>query len=172
MTETVTLKQGRDRVFVAVDYCSGERIGRHAARSANLFKALEPVRQSVLRLFGRIEKDAARSLALRHDHGFNHMSGDFRHEIASLGIESSRSFVQQPEGNGAAERFMRSLKENFLWVHTFDTIEERCRGLQEFVPHYSAAWLVARHCYRTPNQIRAEHRSLAQCSSANLPLAA
>ena len=113
-----------------------------------------------------------RGLSLRHDHGSNYLSRDFQDEIAFLGIESSPSFVRQPEGNGVAERFIRTLKENFLWVHTFDTIEELRRGLQEFVAHYNATWLVARHGYRTPNQVRAEQRGLAQCPPANLPLAA
>jgi len=172
MTETVTLHEGRARVFVAVDHCSGECVGSHAARSGNRFEALEPVRQGVLCHFGAIEKDVAKGLSLRHDHGSNYMSGDFQDEIAFLGIESSPSFVRQPEGNGVAERFIRTLKENFLWVHTFDTIEDLRRGLQEFVAHYNATWLVARHGYRTPNQVRAEQRSLAQCPPANLPLAA
>jgi transposase InsO family protein len=172
MTETVTLAEGRARVFVAVDHCSGECVGSHAARSGNRFEALEPVRQGVLRHFGRIEQDAAKGLALRHDHGSNYMARDFQDEIRFLGIESSPSFVRQPEGNGVAERFIRTLKENFLWVHTFDTIEELRRGLQDFVAHYNATWLVARHGYRTPNQIRAEQRGLAQCPPANLPLAA
>jgi transposase InsO family protein len=172
MTETVTLREGRARVFVAVDHCSGECVGNHAARSGNRFEALEPVRQGVLRHFGRIERDAAKGLALRHDHGSNYMSRDFQDEIAFLGIESSPAFVRQPEGNGVAERFIRTLKENFLWVHTFDTIEELRRGLRDFVAHYNATWLVARHGYRTPNQIRAEQCSLAQDPPANLPLAA
>jgi transposase InsO family protein len=172
MTETVTLNQGRARVFVAVDHCSGECVGSHAARSGTRFEALEPVRQGVLRHFGRIEKDVAKGLALRHDHGSNYMAGDFQAEIAFLGIESSPSLVRQPEGNGVAERFIRTLKENFLWVQTFDTIEDLRRGLQEFVAHYNATWLVTRHGYRTPNQIRAEQRRLAQCPPANLPLAA
>ena len=38
--------------------------------------------------------------------------------------------------------------------------------------HYNATWLVARHGYRTPNQIRAEQCRLAECPPANLPLAA
>jgi putative transposase len=172
MTETVTLKEGRARVFVAVDHCSGECVGSHAARSGNRFEALEPVRQGVLRHFGRIEKDVAKGLSLRHDHGSNYLSRDFQDEIAFLGIESSPSFVRQPEGNGVAERFIRTLKENFLWVHTFDTVEDLRRGLQEFVAHYNATWLVARHGYRTPNQVRAEQRRLAQCPQAALSLAA
>jgi putative transposase len=172
MTETVTLKDGRARVFVAVDHCSGECVGSHAARSGNRFEALEPVRQGVLRHFGAIERRIAKGLALRHDHGSNYMSGDFQDEIAFLGIEGSPSFVREPEGNGVAERFIRTLKENFLWVHTFDTIEELRRGLRDFVAHYNATWLVARHGYRTPNQIRADQRGLAHCRPANLPLAA
>jgi transposase InsO family protein len=172
MTETITVAEGRARVFIAVDHGSGECVGSHAARSGNRFEALEPVRQGVLRHFGRIERNAAKGLALRHDHGSNYMSGDFQAEIAFLGIENSPSFVRQPEGNGVAERFIRTLKENFLWVRTFDTIEDLRRGLQEFVAHYNATWLVARHGYRTPNQIRAEQRRLAQCPPANLPLAA
>jgi putative transposase len=172
MTETVTLHEGRARVFVAVDHCAGECVGSHAARSGNRFEALEPGRQGVLRPFGAIEKDVAKGLALRHDHGSNYMSGDFQDEIRFLGIESSPSFVREPEGNGVAERFIRTLKENFLWVHTFDTIEELRCALQDFVAHYNATWLAARHGYRTPNQIRAEQRSLAQCRPANLPLAA
>jgi transposase InsO family protein len=172
MTETVTLAEGKARVFVAVDHCSGECVGSHAARSGSRFEALEPVRQGVLRHFGALDRGAAKGLALRHDHGSNYLSRDFQAEIRFLGIESSPSFVREPEGNGVAERFIRTLKENFLWVHTFDTIEELRRGLRDFVAHYNATWLVARHGYRTPNQIRAEQRSLAQCPSANLPLAA
>jgi transposase InsO family protein len=102
MSETVTLGEGRARVSVAIDHCSGECVGSHAARSGNPFEALEPVRQGVLRHFGRIERDTAKGLSLRHDHGSNYMSGDFQDEIAFLRIESSPSFVRQPEGNGVA----------------------------------------------------------------------
>jgi transposase InsO family protein len=94
MTETVTRREGRARVFVAVDHCAGECVGSHAARSGNRFEALEPVRQGVLQHFGSIEKDAAKGLALRHDHGSNYMSSDFQDEITFFGIESSPAFVR------------------------------------------------------------------------------
>jgi putative transposase len=172
MTETVTLAEGKARVFVAVDHCSGECVGSHAAASGDRFEALEPVRQGVLRHFGGIERDTAEGLALRRDHGSNHLSRDFQAEIRFLGIESSPSFVRQPEGNGVAERFTRTLKENFLWVHTFETIEELRCALRDFVAHHNATWLVARHGHRTPNQVRADRRSLARTEAADLPLAA
>ena len=52
------------------------------------------------------------------------MADDFQQEVAFFGIESSPSFVREPEGNGVAERFIRTLKENLLWVRSFATIEE------------------------------------------------
>ena len=96
-----------------------------------------PIRQGVHRRFGAIAPDVARGLKLRHDHGSNYTSGDFQDEIDCLGIEASPSFVREPEGNGVAERFIRTLKENLLWVRTFDTIEELRAALIKFARHYN-----------------------------------
>jgi transposase InsO family protein len=66
----------------------------------------------------------ARGLQLGDDHGSNHTSGDFQDESKRLGIEASPSLVREPQRNGVAERFIRTLKENLLWVRTFKTVEE------------------------------------------------
>lgn len=172
MTEPITVKEGVARVFVAVDHATSEVVGLHASKSGNRFEALEPIRQGVLRHFGTIGPGVAAGLKLRHDHGSNYMSGDFQAEIKFLGITSSPSFVREPEGNGVAERFIRTLKENFLWVHTFDTIEELRRALVDFARPYNDTWLVARHGHRTPAQVRADQRRVDQTPMAELPLAA
>src|SRR5512144_1961939 len=109
----------------------------HADKRANRFQALEPVRQGVRRHFRAIGKDIAAGLKLCHDHGSNYMSDDFQVEIALLGIEASPSFVREPEGNGVAERFIRTLEENLLWVRRFQTIEELRRALLEFADWYN-----------------------------------
>lgn len=172
MTETVTVNEGKAFVFVAIDHCNTEVVGIHAARGANRFEALEPVRQGVRRCFGAFEKACASSLSLRHDHGSNYMSHDFQTEIAFLGITASPSFVREPEGNGVAERFIRTLKENFLWVYTFNTIEDLRQGLLDFAWHYNATWMVAKHGYKTPDQVRAEQRAVDEHPATNVLLAA
>ena len=108
MTQTITIREGRANVFVAVEHANSEVVGIHASWSANRFEALEPVRQGVHRCFGAIAPRVARGLKLRHDHGSNYMSGDFQDEIEFLGIEASPSFVREPQGNGVAERFIRT----------------------------------------------------------------
>jgi putative transposase len=146
--------QGQAAVFVAVDHRSAECVGIHAAARATRFEALEPVRQGVRRHFGAFAKDAARGLSIRHDHGSQYMSDAFQKELAFLGIESSPAFVRAPEGNGCAERFIRTLKENLLWVRTFETIEELRQALLAFRETYNTTWLIKRHGFLSPAEYR------------------
>jgi putative transposase len=148
--------EGQAAIFVTVDHCSTECLGVHAARRATRFEALEPVRQGVRACFGAFAEGSASGLRLRHDHGSQFVADDFQRELAFLGIEPSPAFVREPEGNGCVERFIRTLKENLLWVRPFDTIEELRLALLEFQRLYNQTWIVERHGYRTPAQVRAE----------------
>ena len=105
--------------LVAVDHCSAECTGIHAARRGTRHEALEPIRQGVVERFGAVAKDIAAGLSTRHDHGSRSMAHDFRREVAWLGATSSPAFVRAPEDNGCVERFVRILEKNLLWVRTF-----------------------------------------------------
>jgi transposase InsO family protein len=141
---------------IAVDHCSAECVGIHASHRADRFEALEPVKQAVRERFGAFAKDVATGLRLRHDHGSQYVSHHFQAEIRFLGIESSPAFVREPEGNGCAERFVRVLKENLLWVRRFDTLEELRLALLAFKQTYNQSWIIERHGYKTPAQVRAD----------------
>jgi putative transposase len=160
LTTTLT-GEGQVAVFVAVDHCSAECVGIHAAPRATRFEALEPIRQGVRRHFGGFAHGIARGLSVRHDHGSQYMSDAFQAELRFLGIESSPAFVRAPEGNGCAERFIRTLKENLLWVRFFATIEELRQALLAFQETYNANWLIERHGFRPPRAIREDQLSIA-----------
>jgi putative transposase len=158
MTATYTREDGQVAIFIAVDHCSAECVGIHAAKQGTRFEALEPIRQGVRTSFGAFGQDIAQGLLLRHDHGSQYMSHVFQEELTFLGITSSPAFVREPEGNGCAERFIRTLKENLLWLTTFDTVEELRLALHEFQRQYNETWLIGRHGYKTPAQVRQEQR--------------
>ena len=155
LTSVIT-GEGQAAVFITVDHCSAECVGLHASRSADRFEALEPIRQGVRERFGAFGTNAASGLALRHDHGSQYVSHHFQSEIRFLGLASSPAFVREPEGNGCAERFIRVLKENLLWVRRFDTVEELRLALIAFKQTYNQTWIIERHGYRTPAQVRAD----------------
>jgi putative transposase len=156
LTGTMTVQDGHAAVFVAVDHYSGECVGIHACITATRFEALEPIRQGVRDHFGAFGQEVANGLSLRHDHGSQYVSKHFQNEIKFLGITPSPAFVREPEGNGCAERFIRTLKENLLWVRTFQTVEELRQGLLEFKEIYNQQWIIERLGYRTPAQARKE----------------
>ena len=154
LTSTLT-GEGQASIFVTVDHASTECLGIHAARRARRCEALEPLRQAVRFAFGAFGQNIASGLKLRHDHGSQFVADDFQRELAFLGIASSPAFVREPEGNGCVERFIRTLKENLLWVRRFDTIEELRQALHAFKETYNRTWIVERHGYQTPAAVRA-----------------
>jgi transposase InsO family protein len=154
LTTTVTLEDGQVAVFIAIDHATADLVGVHAAKRATRYEALEPVRQGIRRCFGVIEADVARGLAVRHDHGSQYLSDAFQNELAFLGIESSPSFVRAPEGNGCAERVIRTLKEQLLWVQTFATVEALRLALIAWAELYNREWLIERHGFKPPAEAR------------------
>lgn len=151
-----TLRQGQVTVFATVDHFTGECLGIHAAKYGTRHEALEPMRQAVKRVYGRYDRGLADGLLLRHDHGSQFVSHDYQTELRFLGIESSPSFVRSPEGNGVIERFFRTLKEQLLWLREFEDEDELREALYAFRERYNANWILQRHGYRTPDQVRGE----------------
>jgi transposase InsO family protein len=86
MTATYTHEDGQVAIFIAVDHCSAECVGIHAAKQGTRFEALEPIRQGVRTAFGAFGQDIAQGLLLRHDHGSQYMSHVFQEELTFLGI--------------------------------------------------------------------------------------
>jgi transposase InsO family protein len=154
-TSTLT-DEGNATIFIVVDHCTSECLGIHAARRGTRFEALEPLRQAVRTSFGEYREGIASDLELRHDHGSMFVAEVYQDEVRFLGITSSPSFVREPEGNGCAERFIRTLKEQLLWLRRFATIEELRLALQAFREQYNREWLIERHGYLSPSAMRAK----------------
>ena len=67
--ESYTVEEGQVTVFVAVDHCTTECVGLHAAKKATRFEALEPLRQGVREYCGGFRAGAAHDEAqVNHEH--------------------------------------------------------------------------------------------------------
>ncbi len=75
---------------------------------------------------------------------------------SSIVSGASLSYVGVPECNGVAERFMRTLKEECLYLHDFQSLEEARQVIGAFIERYNRGWLLERHGYKTPAQVRYE----------------
>ena len=107
-----TLDDGWGWIFAAVEHWNAECVGWHVCKVGSRFAALDPIAQGLERLYGSLDADVARGLALRMDHGSQYLSDHFLKQIRYWGIHPSFGFVEEPETNGVAERWNRTLKEH------------------------------------------------------------
>ena len=111
--------------------------------------------------YGAFGKDVARGLALRSDWGPQYAADAFRNELTWLGITHTPSFVGEPQCNGVIERFIRTLKEQCLWLHRFETLAEARAIIAAFIRRYNEEWIIERLDYRTPAIARQELAAVA-----------
>ena len=152
-----TVDDGWVWTFSAVDHCHAECVGWHVAKVGDRFAALEPISQGLVRHFGGAQSQAGRGLALRMDHGTQYMSDHFLNQVKFWGIAPSFALVAQPQTNGVAERFNRTLKEQAIHGRVFRNIEEVRLAVAEFVDRYNAHWRLEKLGFRTPQEARQAH---------------
>lgn len=155
-TRFYTEQDGWCWFFGAIDHGVDEVVGWHTAKIGDRWAALEPIRQGVRYAFGGFGKEIARGLKLRCDWGPQYIANAWISEVKWLGITISPSYVGEPQCNGVAERFMRTLKEQCLYLYRFQSLKEARVVIGEFICRYNTAWLVERLGHRTPAQARAE----------------
>lgn len=150
-----TYEEGWVWVFVAVEHWNAECVGWHVTKRGDRLAALEPVKQGLERIFGSAGADVALGLRLRMDHGTQYTSDHFVNQVRFWGIAPSFAFVAQPETNGVAERFNRTLKEQAIYGRSFRNAEEVRAAVAAFIDRYNAEWRVEKNGYRSPNEARA-----------------
>ncbi|MEX3526318.1 MAG: IS3 family transposase [Burkholderia sp.] len=162
-TQVQTVDEGLVWIFAAVDHCDAACVGLHVTKVGDRFAALEPISQGVREQFGSLEADAGRGLSLRMDHGSPYTSDDFRAQIKFWGMTPSYAFVAEPQTNGVAERFNRTMKEQAIHGPLFKNVEEVRAAAVAFKDRYNREWRLEKLGFKTPLEAR---------QAALLPLAA
>ena len=156
-TKLQTVEEGWVWVFSVMEHWNSECMGWHVCKTGDRFAALEPVTQAIRKTYQSLGKDVARGLKLRIDNGSQYTSDYFLQQLGHWGVESSFGLVRQPETNGVAERFHRTLKEQLLDGRSFRNVDEVREAVGQFVRVYNEEWLVAKRGYQSPIQARCEY---------------
>ena len=152
-----TLDDGWGWIFAAVEHWNAECVGWHVCKVGSRFAALDPIAQGLERLYGSLDADVARGLALRMDHGSQYLSDHFLKQIRYWGIHPSFGFVEEPETNGVAERWNRTLKEQAIHGRIFQNLEAVRAAVADFVERYNQTWRLEKLGYHTPIEVREEY---------------
>ena len=153
-----TVDDGWVWTFAAVDHWNAECVGWHVCKVGNRFAALEPIAQGLRQMYGSMAADVARGLALRMDHGSQYLSDHFLKQIRYWGIHPSFGFIEEPETNGVAERWNRTLKEPAIYGRVFQTLDDVRVAVAEFVERYNQSWRLEKLGYQTPIEAREAYK--------------
>ena len=135
-----TVDEGWVWVFAAVDHFDACCVGIHAVKIGNRFAALQPIAQGLRTEFGATGAEAGRGLTLRMDHGTQYTADDFLNQVRFWGVAPSFAFVAEPQTNGVAERFNRTLKEQTIHGRVFRNVEEVRAAVTAFKNLYNQHW--------------------------------
>lgn len=161
-----TVDDGWVWIFTAVDHYNAECVGWHVCKRGDRFAALEPISMGLSKYFGGPRVQAARGLHLRMDHGTQYISDHFRNQVRFWGITPSYAFVAEPQTNGVAERFNRTLKEQAIHGRVFRDVGELRQAVAAFMTTYNSQWRLEKLRYLTPAEARLRH------TTASLAIAA
>ncbi len=154
-TQILTVQDGKVWLFGVIEHWNAELLGWNVVKCGSRYAAAEAVGMAVRTTFGRVGADAARGLALRHDHGSNFMAEHFDKQLRFWGITPSYAFVGEPQTNGVIERFFRTLKEQIVHGRIYQNIDAVRDAVRGFVARYNAEWLIEKNGFRSPADARA-----------------
>lgn len=149
-----TVDEGWVWVFSAVDHFDACCVGIHAVKTGSRFAALQPIAQGLQTEFGATGVEAGRGLTLRMDHGTQYTADDFLNQIRFWGIAPSFAFVAEPQTNGVAERFNRTLKEQVIHGRVFRNLEEVRKAVTAFKDRYNRHWRLEKLGFMSPLEAR------------------
>lgn len=140
--------------FFCVEHWNAECVGYHVTKQGTRFAALEPLSMALTAIYGSVGSDVARGLSLRLDHGCQYLADHFLKQIRYWGIAPSFSFVAEPQTNGVAERFIRTMKEQAIYGRVFKNVEEVRAAVAAFVETYNNEWRLEKLGFMTPREAR------------------
>jgi transposase InsO family protein len=149
-----TVDEGWVWVFAAVDHFDACCVGLHTVKTGNRFAALQPIAQGLKTEFGGTAAEAGRGLTLRLDHGTQYTADDFLNQIKFWGVAPSFAFVAEPQTNGVAERFNRTLKEQVIHGRIFKNVEEVRAAVNAFKDLYNRHWRLEKLGFMSPLEAR------------------
>lgn len=149
-----TVDEGWVWVFSAVDHFDACCVGIHAVKTGNRLAALQPIAQGLQAELGATGADAGRGLTLRMDHGTQYTADDFLNQVKFWGIAPSFAFVAEPQTNGVAERFNRTLKEQAIHGRVFNNVEDVRSAVTAFKDLYNRHWRLEKLGFMSPHEAR------------------
>jgi len=153
LTTVWTKEDGLVAVVPVVDCGCRSVLGVAVTKSQDTAAVLAPLREALATEFGDVA-GVPDGLELRTDHGPQYTGADCEAFCAEWDLDHTLAPIGRPTGNAVAERVIRTMKEECIWLRDWRSATELNaalvdwrRGYNDHRPHQSLLW-------RTPSEAR------------------
>jgi transposase InsO family protein len=154
ITTCWTRKDGTVAIVPTID-CGCRTVELVVTKDQHGPAVLASVRQKLVASFGRPENVPA-GVELRTDHGPQYTGADCADLCDEWHLDHTFAPVGRPTGNAVAERVIRTLKEEVVWLRDWDDIDELRAALAAWVKRYNEQRPHQALDWKTPAEYRAE----------------
>jgi len=155
MTKVLT-QSGWVYITIVLDWFTKKVVGHHVGFQSKACHWLEALEQGAQRQFPRGVR--GQGLRLMSDNGCQPTSGLFIKTCATLGIEQAFTAYNNPKGNADTERFMRTMKEECLWLQEWHGLEHVKTEVTKWINVYNTQYLHSSLGYKTPAHFEQTHQ--------------
>lgn len=116
---------------------------------------LASVERKLVASFGAMA-DVPDGVELRTDHGPQYTGADCEALCARWGLNHTYAPVGRPTGNAVVERFIRTLKEELIWLQDWESADQVRAAVGSWLEHYNSHRPHQALAWQTPTERRAE----------------
>lgn len=130
---------GKDRwctLALVMDCCTRELLGHQLSSSGKAKTAESALEQALIRRFGCLGRVPI-PFKLRSDNGLVFTSRTYVSLVKAYGMEQEFITPYTPEQNGMVERLIRTIKEQCIYHHRFESLRHAERIISDWIRFYN-----------------------------------
>ena len=155
LTTVWTKRDGWVAVVPTIDCGCRSVLGLTVTKDQHGPAVLASVEQALREAFGEPRYVPA-GVELRTDHGPQYTGADCAALVAKWGLVHTFAPVGRPTGNAVAERVIRTMKEEVVWLRDWETADEVLEALLAWQRRYNSVRPHQALGWKTPAEYRAE----------------
>jgi putative transposase len=141
-------------ITIVIDWFSKQLVGYSIGTKSKSSDWLEAFDMAVNDQFPNgVREEVERrgyELNLMADNGCQPTSDSFKKTCETLGINLAFTSYNNPKGNADTERFMRTMKEECLWINEWENLQMLTKSLKHWFGEYNQNYLHSKLHYKSP----------------------